>query len=176
MWFSTIGRRDAVLLVARAARLGALGEPRDERRPLVGQVLAAVARELGGEQEDARVAVDDRDDARETGAQLLARVAVAVEVGRRGEVHLAERVLDQPVDDRPLVGEVEVDRGAAHERLAGDRVHRQPVEPLLGQRLTRRVEDRLLRGVARLHGAARRRGRGCHRAASSAKAMRSRVS
>ena len=42
--------------------------------------------------------------------------------------------------------------------------------------LARGVEDRLLGGVARLHGAPRRRGRRCHRAASSANAMRSRVS
>ena len=73
-------RRDAVLLVARDARLGALGEARDERRPLLGQVLAPVAGELGGEQEHTGVAVDDGDDPRQPRAQLLARVAVA----RRG--------------------------------------------------------------------------------------------
>src|SRR3954462_3861915 len=122
------------------------------------------------------MAVDARHDPREAGVELLARVAVAVEVRRRCEVHLAERVLDEPVDDRPLVREVEVDRRSGHERLAGDRVHRQVVEALLGERLAGRVEDRLLRGVARLDGAPRRRGRRCHRAASSAKAMRSRVS
>src|SRR4051812_5897371 len=122
------------------------------------------------------MAVDARHDPREAGVALPARVAVAVEVRRRCEVHRAERVRDEPVDDRPLVREVEVDRRSGHERLAGDRVHRQVVEALLGERLAGRVEDRLLRGVARLDGAPRRRGRRCHRAASSAKAMRSRVS
>ena len=80
--------------------------------------------------------------------QVAARVAVAVEVGRRGLVDLAERELDQAVDDGALVGEVEVDRGPADERAARDRVDRDALEGLLVERLARRVEDRELGVVA----------------------------
>jgi hypothetical protein len=100
---------DAVLLVARDARLGALDEAQDEGLPFLGQVLAARARELGGQQQQPGVVVDQRDDAGQRRAQLATRIAVAVQVRARREVHLAEALLDEAVDDRALVGEVEVD-------------------------------------------------------------------
>ena len=139
-------------------------EAHDVGRPLVGQVLAAGAGELGGEQQDARVAVDLAHDPRERAAQLAARLALAVEVGRGGEVHRAERLLDEAVDDRALVGEVEVDRRAADVRAPRDGVHGQRLEADVGQRLARGGEDRLLGRVARLHRPARGRRGGRHRA------------
>jgi hypothetical protein len=64
--------------------------------------------------------------------EIATRVAVAVEVGRRGLVDLAEGELDQAVDDRALVREVEVERRPADERAAGDRVDRDALVGLLG--------------------------------------------
>ena len=66
--------------------------------------------------------------------EIAARVAVAVEVGRRGLVDLAEGELDQAVDDGALVREVEVERGPADERAAGDRVDRDALVGLLAER------------------------------------------
>jgi hypothetical protein len=80
--------------------------------------------------------------------EVAARVAVAVEVGRGGFVYLAEGELDQAVDDRPLVGEVEVERGAADERAPCDRVDRDALVGLLGERRAGGVEDRGLGVVA----------------------------
>jgi hypothetical protein len=80
--------------------------------------------------------------------EVAAGVAVAVEVGRRALVDLRERVLDQAVDDRALVGEVEVERRAADERAARDRVDRDPLVGLLGEGLAGGVEDRGLGVVA----------------------------
>jgi hypothetical protein len=74
--------------------------------------------------------------------QVAARVAVAVEIGRRALVDLRERNLDEAVDDRPLVGEVEVERRTADERAACDRVDRDPLVGLLGEGLAGGVEDR----------------------------------
>ena len=88
--------------------------------------------------------------------ELAARVAVAVEVGRGGLVDLAEGELDQAVDDRALVGEVEVERGAADERAARDRVDRDALVGLLVERLARGVEDRALGVVAGCVRSARR--------------------
>ena len=73
--------------------------------------------------------------------QVAARVPVAVEVGRRGLVDLAEGQLDQAVDDRTLVGEVEVERGSADERAARDRIDRDALVGLFRQRRARGVED-----------------------------------
>jgi hypothetical protein len=80
--------------------------------------------------------------------QVAARVAGAVEVGRGGLVDLAEGQLDQAVDDRALIGEVEVDGGPADERPARDRVDRDALERLLVKGRARRVEDRELGVVA----------------------------
>jgi hypothetical protein len=74
-------------------------------------------------------------------------VAVAVEVRCRGLVDLAEGELDQAVDDRALVGKVEVDGGAADERTSRDRVDRDALVGLLVQGLAGGIEDREL-GVA----------------------------
>jgi hypothetical protein len=74
--------------------------------------------------------------------QVAPRVALAVEVGRGGLVDLAEGDLDQAVDDGALVGEVEVNGGAADERAARDRVDRDPLVGLLGEGLAGGVEDR----------------------------------
>jgi hypothetical protein len=57
-------------------------------------------------------------------------------------------VLDEAVDDRALVGEVEVERGAADERAARDGVDRDPLVGLLGEGLAGGVEDRRLGVVA----------------------------
>src|SRR5439155_25031114 len=92
------------------------------------------------------------------------------------QVHLAERLLDQAVDDRALVGEVEVDRSPADERALGDRVHRQRVVADLRERRPGGLEDRLLRRIAGLHRLACCCRRWGHWPVSSAKAMRSRVS
>jgi len=81
--------------------------------------------------------------------QVSPRVAGAVEVGRGGLVDLGEGELDQAVDDRALVGEVEVERRAADERAPRDRIDRDPLEGLQRQRLARRVEDQRLGVVAR---------------------------
>jgi hypothetical protein len=80
--------------------------------------------------------------------ELTARVAVAIEVGGRRLVDLAEGELDQAVDDRTLVREIEVERGAGDERAPGDRVDRDALVGLLRERLERRVEDRALGVVA----------------------------
>jgi hypothetical protein len=74
--------------------------------------------------------------------QVAARVAVAVEIGRGALVDLGEGDLDEAVDDRPLVGEVEVQRGTADERAARDGVDRDPLVGLLGEGLAGGVEDR----------------------------------
>jgi hypothetical protein len=79
--------------------------------------------------------------------EVAAGVAVAVEVRCRGLVDLAEGELDQAVDDRTLVGEVEVDGGAADERPACNRVDRDALVGILVQSRARRIEDREL-GVA----------------------------
>jgi hypothetical protein len=83
--------------------------------------------------------------------EVAAWFPVAVEVWRGRLVDLAEGDLDQAVDDGALVGEVEVDGGAADERAPGDRVDRDAFVGLLVQRLARRVEDRQL-GIARCVG------------------------
>jgi hypothetical protein len=93
------------------------------------------------------VAAGGGDAARQRSVQVAPGVAVAVQVGGRGLVDLAERQLDQAIDDGALVGEVEIDRGAADERAAGDRVDRDPLVGLVVQRGAGRVEDREL-GVA----------------------------
>jgi len=80
--------------------------------------------------------------------ELPARIPVAVEVGRRGLVDLAERKRNQAVDDRALVGEVEVQRGPRDERAARDRVDCDALVGLLLERLEGRVEDRALGVVA----------------------------
>jgi hypothetical protein len=80
--------------------------------------------------------------------ELPARVSVSVEVRGRGLIDLAERKLDQAIDDRALVGKVEVQRGPRDERAAGDRVDRDALVGLLLERLERRVEDRALGVVA----------------------------
>ena len=80
--------------------------------------------------------------------EFPARVAVAIEVGGRGLIDLAERKLDQAIDDGALVGEVEVQRGPRDERAAGDRVDRDALVGLLLERLEGRVEDRSLGVVA----------------------------
>ena len=80
--------------------------------------------------------------------EIAARVAVAVEVGGGGLVDLAERQLDQAIDDRALVGEVEVQRGPRDERAARDRVDRDALVGLLLERLEGRVEDCALGVVA----------------------------
>jgi hypothetical protein len=74
--------------------------------------------------------------------EVAAGVAVAVEIGRRALVDLRERDLDEAVDDRPLVWEVEIQRRAADERPARDRIDRDPLVGLLGEGLARGVEDR----------------------------------
>ena len=79
--------------------------------------------------------------------EVATRVAVAVEVWRGRLVDLAEGDLDQAVDDGALVGEVEVDGGAADERAPRDRVDRDAFVGLLVERLARGVEDREL-GIA----------------------------
>jgi hypothetical protein len=73
--------------------------------------------------------------------ELAAGIAGAVEVGRGGLVDLGEGELDQAVDDRSLVGEVEVERGAADVGAARDRVDRDPLEGLLRERFAGGVED-----------------------------------
>jgi len=80
--------------------------------------------------------------------EFAARVAVAVEVGGGGLVDFAEGDLDQAVDDRPLVREVEVQRRAADERAARDGVDRDALVGLLGEGLAGGVEDQGLGVVA----------------------------
>jgi hypothetical protein len=80
--------------------------------------------------------------------QVAAGVAVAVEIGRSRLVDLAEGQLDQAVDDRALVGEVEVQRGAADERAARDGIDRDALVGLLREGLAGGVEDRGLGVVA----------------------------
>jgi hypothetical protein len=98
--------------------------------------------------EHARVAVDRGNGGGERAMQVPAGVAVAVEVGGGSFVYLAEGNLDQPVDDRALVGEVEVERGAADERAARDRVDRDALVGILCEGLAGGIEDRCLGVVA----------------------------
>jgi hypothetical protein len=80
--------------------------------------------------------------------QVAARVTGAVEVGRGRLVDLGEGELDQAVNDRALVGEVEVECGAADEGAACDRVDRDAFERLLREGFARGVEDQRLGVVA----------------------------
>ena len=139
--------RDPALLVAADAPRGGVAQPHDVGLPL-GRHAVEVAGQSRRELQHGRVALRRLDAPRQRAVQLPARVAVAVEVGRRGLVDLAERELDQAVDDRALVGEVEVQRGARDERAAGDRVDRDALVGLLVERLEGRVEDRALGVVA----------------------------
>jgi hypothetical protein len=95
------------------------------------------------------VALDRGDGCRQRSVQVPARVPVAVEVRRRGFVDLAEGQLDQAVDDRPLVGEVEVERGSADERATRDRIDRDALVGLFRECRARGVEDRGFGVVAR---------------------------
>jgi hypothetical protein len=84
--------------------------------------------------------------------QIATRIAIAVEIGRGGLIDLAEGELDQAVDDGALVREVEIQRRPADERAAGDRVDRDALVGLLGQRRAGSIEDRGFGVVARAAG------------------------
>src|SRR2546423_564403 len=139
--------RDPARLVARDALGRRVHEPPDVGLPLGRQRLLC-ARQPRDEQQDVRVAVDDEHHPAEGLPQLVARVAATVEVGRARDEHLGERLLDEAVDDRAPVGEVEVDVGARGEGPPRDPVHGQLLVAVLGQGLARGGEDRILRRVA----------------------------
>ena len=143
-----VGRGDSALLVAADPPGGGVAQPHDVGLPL-GRHAVHLAGQPRRQLEHRRVAIDRRDGGGERAVQLAARVAGAVEVGCGGLVDLGERELDEAVDDRPLVGEVEVERGAADVGSARDRVDRDPLEGLLRQRLAGGVEDQRLGVVAR---------------------------
>jgi hypothetical protein len=91
--------------------------------------------------QDRRVSLNGGDGTREGAVELAPRVAVAIQVRRGSLVYLAEGQLDQAVDDRPLVGKVEVQRGAADERPPRNGVDGDALISLFRERRAGGVED-----------------------------------